>query len=667
MVESLAKRFRRLSTKNPGLWLVLAVLALITVPHYCGASCYPSFVLDLLSRFGLDRGSFERILYLAPIIWSGFLFSWRGVLATSLAAVACMLPAAVTSGDPADASFQVAAVVAIGAGVSLAFVSLRKQRDDYRAALSELEGAHRLLQQYSQVARSNENRLAMLNAISTTLGESLELEKVLHKAIHLVMELMEVEVALIYSIDNERQELALLAFEGVSDDFARAVGRLPLTTGLYGQVARTGQARVMEDVSADPLFDGPEAPSMRIKIQLIVPLRFKGVTKGIISVAMRRPRTFTPGEMEMLTAVASQIGSAIGNANLYEEVRLANESLAESERRFRMLLQNANDAIWVHDLEGNITFANLAAEWLTGYTLQEMETMKVDDFLSDEDRIVAAAVRRKLFENEPVVRPYEQRITRKDGTQAVLMVTTNVVMDASRPIAFENIAKDVTEEKHVQDNVGIYLQQVRQAHEEECRQIAKGLESEIGGTLAELSSAIDDFVSRRGSLSAGDELFFEELRRRLARALLDLRQLNGRLMPPYPSDVVLIPTLRWLLSEVDRLCGITGDLKVTGAVRRLPAQVELAAFRVVQEALKRVETRQASNVAVTIDYGVGMLRVCVNDDGRANDLVAGLEDQQKDAQMVLGHVQETARKLGGRLDVTYEFGRGNAVVVEFPF
>jgi len=448
-----ATKLRETFTKRPGLWLILAVLVLITIPHYCGGPCYPAFALDLLSDLGLERSSFERILFLAPVLWAGFLFTWRGVLATSLAALLVMVPAAVVSDERADALVQVVAVLAIGTGISLAFVSLRNQRDRYRAALVELEGAHRLLQQYSQVARSNENRLAMLNAISSTLGESIELEKVLHKAIHLVMELMEVEIALIYSIEDE-EDLRLTAYEGVSDDFARTVGRLPLA-GLYGQVAMTGKARVVEGAYADPAFAGPEAARMRIETQLVVPVVFKGDTKGLVAVGMRRPRTFTPGEIEILTAVASQIGSAIGNASLYEEVRKANQSLAESESRFRTLLQNASDAIWVHDLEGNITFANLAAERMTGYTLWEMKAMKVDEILPVEDRILAAEIRRGLFEKETVKQPYEQRILRKDGTLAAVRVSTSIVLDGNRPIAFENVAEDMTERGIFQDKPAV--------------------------------------------------------------------------------------------------------------------------------------------------------------------------------------------------------------------
>ena len=64
--------------RRPGFWFILVALILISLPHYADALKHPSFLTQLLSNFGLDRHSFERILYLVPIVWSGFLFGQIG-------------------------------------------------------------------------------------------------------------------------------------------------------------------------------------------------------------------------------------------------------------------------------------------------------------------------------------------------------------------------------------------------------------------------------------------------------------------------------------------------------------------------------------------------------------------------------------------------------------
>ena len=60
----------RRTLRRPSFWLVVCVLALITVPHYSQVLDPPSPAMDLADWLGLDRHAFERILYLAPIIWA---------------------------------------------------------------------------------------------------------------------------------------------------------------------------------------------------------------------------------------------------------------------------------------------------------------------------------------------------------------------------------------------------------------------------------------------------------------------------------------------------------------------------------------------------------------------------------------------------------------------
>jgi signal transduction protein with GAF and PtsI domain len=68
----------------------------------------------------------------------------------------------------------------------------------------------------------------------------------------MVTEVMEAEVALIFSLDERAQELRLMAYEGVSDRFAQDVDRMKLGEGLNGQVALSGEPLTVEDTSHDP-------------------------------------------------------------------------------------------------------------------------------------------------------------------------------------------------------------------------------------------------------------------------------------------------------------------------------------------------------------------------------------------------------------------------------
>ena len=192
-------------------------MALITVAHYSEAIEHIPFLTDLMGKLDLDRHAFERILYLAPIIWAGFLFGQRGAVAVSLVALACMLPRAIfISPHPADAIFETSAVFVVGNLMAFTFQSLHKER----------------------VRRS---QLAALNHISNVLSRSLDLEQVLNSSIDSVIGVMQVEIALVFLLDEEAGQLTLVAYQGVSDGFAQGVGRIKLGEGFNGRVAESGE------------------------------------------------------------------------------------------------------------------------------------------------------------------------------------------------------------------------------------------------------------------------------------------------------------------------------------------------------------------------------------------------------------------------------------------
>lgn len=438
--------------RNRSFWFIVVFFILCSLLHYIELTGItgtpPSF------HFGLTRHAVDRILFLVPIIYASFAFRLKGGLITSFTALAIMLPRAIlTSPVPRDALLETGGILAIAILASWGISTRAQERDKTTLALAKLQSAHEILQHYVQAARKNEKRQAILNTISSLLGESLELDKILDKATHMVSELLEVEVSLIFSLDEESQKLRLVAYEGVSDEFARAVDKIKIGEGIYGEVAKTCQPMVADNAAYDPRLASPEVSEMRIQIQLIVPMVLRGQIKGILCVAMRRPRQFSVEDIELLTAIGAQIATAMENARLYEKERLVAQRLAISERNYRQLFENASDAIWVNDLEGNITAANEAAAKLVGYSIKELKKMNVRNFLSEESLNLTGQIRQKLLEKEPLEQPYEQHMMRKDGTEVILLLSTNLVTEDGKPTGFQHIARDITEKKRAEETL----------------------------------------------------------------------------------------------------------------------------------------------------------------------------------------------------------------------
>jgi PAS domain S-box-containing protein len=129
---------------------------------------------------------------------------------------------------------------------------------------------------------------------------------------------------------------------------------------------------------------------------------------------------------------------------------LAEEKLRESEERFRSLLENANDIVYAHDLQGNYLSINRAGEKITGYTRAEiLGGLNIAQVVVPEQLEMARQmVARKLDDPTPTV--YEVDIRTKDGRRLTLEVSTRISWRDGRPVAVEGVARDVTERKRAE-------------------------------------------------------------------------------------------------------------------------------------------------------------------------------------------------------------------------
>jgi len=661
--QSLISQLIRIIRK-PGFWLILVLLVLITLSHYQEALDQPAFLIQLISNLGLSRHALERILYLAPIVWAGFLFGWRGTTVTSLVALACMLPRAVSiSPSPTDAIFETIAVFVIGNVSAISFGALRKERE-YR---TQLEVTQRELKAHVRVIKENEERLAALHQITSTVSKSLELSQVLSSAINNITDVMQVEIALVFLLDEESSQLILAAHRGVSAEFVQSMGKLEPGEGFNSRVAETGEPLYIEDASQDPELSQIVVREEGIRSQLIVPLKSKGKVTGTLCVAARTQRPVLPEELGLVTAIGNQIGVAVDNAHLYQQQQEVAEKLRVSKERYRELFENAPDAIWLHDLQGNIIAANNSLVRLTGYAQEELSCIKADDLIAGGCIDNVKGIEGQFLKGETMGHLSEAMLVKKDKSDVSIQLSTNPVFSNGQIVGFQHIARDITEQKRMQDNLRFYLHQVTRAQEDERKRISHELHDETIQALVVLSRRLDTLASSDKELPEDSRLHLEELRQQTNNIIQEVRRLSQGLRPAALDRLGLLATLQWLAADLADYSGIATKVNVVGDERRLPEEVELVLFRITQEAMRNVwRHSQATRAEIMVEFNETKIRVSVSDNGKGFSLPKTISDLARDGKLGLAGMQERAQLLGGTVTVKSEPDKGSSISVELP-
>jgi len=539
-----------------------------------------------------------------------------------------------------------------------------KERE-HQKALLRLQATQEELREHLAVIEKNERRLAALNAISGLVTQAPEIGQFLTLVAQTVIELMDVDVVLLFLLDDESQELFLEVHKGVSAEFVAGVKRMKVGEGFNGTVAQTGRPLVVEDATTNPLLSRQVVLTERIRSQLIVPLQCKGKVVGTLCVAKRMPGKFYPDETELLGSIGNQIGAGLENARLYQEMSQALRQLRQSEERYRDLFENAYDAIWVHDSDGNQLATNKACEKLTGYSSDELTDVSICQLMSEWTKSCVSEIEHRLLQGKPVEHCCDGELFRKEGGKALVQVTTSLIAPEGQAVGIQHCARDVTDERQLQENLRYYLQQVTRAQEEERKRIARELHDETLQNLVAISRQLDKITSSDALWEESHEAV-RSFKKQVEVAVHEIRRFSHDLRPSVLDDLRLLPALELLSDDLEKQ-GIATSFKVIGEARRLMPEVEVMLFRIAQEAMRNLwRHAQASVAELSIEFGDATVRVSINDNGGGFRLPRRPEDLASLGKLGLAGMHERARLVGGILMLKSRQGKGTAVTVEVP-
>jgi signal transduction histidine kinase len=498
---------------------------------------------------------------------------------------------------------------------------------------------------------------------------------------------------------NDRNELEIVATVGQIDAAARQV-RLKVGEGICGWVVDRGIPFLSNDTYNETRVK-PAAQDIGtnrlIRSYIAVPLRTGGRVLGSLNVESSQPNAFTYEDVDLLEAVAAQIGGPIASTRLYQEAQRLAEQVKRRNEHLTVLNAVARMAVSTLDVErmlaavteqiqqgfgyghielytveedtqvlklaaragtflpNQIGYCQPLTEGLLGRAYSTGRTTRVDDLLADADDSAHTLTETRSELCVPIVA--------SGRVLAVLnLESRRVGAFTDEGVAVLETAADVL--ASAIENARLYQRAQEAAVLEERSRLARDLHDSISQQLFSMTLTAQAARVQLEKNPARTAAQLERLQETAAVALAEMRALIFQLRPPGLSEQGLVAALQQHVAALGRREGLTVNLVVSGE-ERYARGVEQAIYRIVQEALNNVVKHAgACRVAIALDLQPDRTTLRVSDDGAGFDL--SVLEPSSGRHLGLISMRERAAEIGGQMELRSCPGQGTEVVVVVP-
>jgi len=349
----------------------------------------------------------------------------------------------------------------------------------------------------------------------------------------------------------------------------------------------------------------------------------------------------------------------------------AEEALKESENLYRTIFETTGTAIVIDDEDTKILLANIEYEKLTGHSKEDLEGKKswTEFVVKDDLDSILEYHRLRRIDPEAAPRNYEFRLIDRNGSVKYIFATVSLIPGTKKSLGS---LLDITKRKQAEENLKISHEQLRalskrlsQAEEKERKRIARELHDQVGQNLTALGINLNmlrvrlsDILTREIDSRLNDSLnLLEETVAKIRDVMTDLR-------PSVLDDYGLMAAIRWYSEQFSNRTGVEIAVDGRELKPRLPSEVEITLFRIVQELLTNVAKHaMASRVTLSLVEKGEKVSLTIADNGIGFDpIISGRSGRERGCGLL--NIRERAESIGGKLTVESKPGQGTHVEID---
>jgi len=362
------------------------------------------------------------------------------------------------------------------------------------------------------------------------------------------------------------------------------------------------------------------------------------------------------------------------------------------------IVDSSDDAIISKKLDGTITSWNKGAERLFGYTASEAIGQHISFIIPANRRDEETVIIERIKKGEPLEHFDTVRI-RKDKTPLDISLTVSPLRDASgKIIGASKISRDITLRKRIErelresedryrtlaDALDTQVQfrtrelerrnldlrelssRLMESQDAERRHIARELHDSAGQTLVVLTLQLAQFVEDATHDAPQLAKNASEIEEAVQQLIRELRTTSYLLHPPLLDESGISSALSWYVQGLAERSSLKIDLQISDNFGRLPSEMELLIFRLIQESLTNIHRHSGSETAlIQLERKENSIHVKVEDHGSGMSPERLAEIQSQGTGVGIRGMRERVRHFHGDLVVESD-GLGTKVCASLP-